>query len=117
MRWRGIGGFLARLAAIDTAGLSAQEKLSVELAERGIVEEEEGARFKGWEMPVNQFGGLHTSLPGMVDSIPFETVKDYEDWIVRLGKMPAEMRQVIENHDVGDRRWTGAARGRFWRSC
>ncbi len=90
-------GFLARLAAIDTAGLSAQEKLSVELAERGIVEEEEGARFKEWEMPVNQFGGLHTSLPGMVDSIPFETVKDYEDWIVRLGKMPAEMRQVIEN--------------------
>ena len=90
-------GFLARLATIDTTGLSAQEKLSVELAERGIIEEEEGARFKEWEMPVNQFGGLHTSLPGMVDSIPFETVKDYEDWIVRLGKMPAEMRQLIEN--------------------
>jgi uncharacterized protein (DUF885 family) len=90
-------GYLARLSAIDTAGLSDQEKLSVELTERRIVMEEEGARFKEWEMPVNQFSGLHTELPGMVDSLPFETVKDYDDWIARMHKMPAQFRQVIEN--------------------
>ena len=90
-------GYLARLSAVDTTGLSAQEKLSVELKEREIIEEEEGAKFKEWEMPVNQFGGLHTELPGMVNSIPFETVKDYDDWIKRLGKMPDQFRQIIEN--------------------
>ncbi len=94
-------GYLARLAAIDTAGLSAQEKTSVELAERHIVQDEEGARFKEWEMPVNQFSGLHTDLPGMVDNIPFETVKDYDDWVTRLGKMPAQFRQTIENMMAG----------------
>ena len=94
-------GYLVRLAAIDTAGLSAQEKLSVELTERRIVQDEEGARFKEWEMPVNQFGGLHTDLPGMVNNIPFETVKDYDDWVTRMGKMPAQFRQVIENMMAG----------------
>ena len=94
-------GYLARLAAIDTTGLSPQEKLSVELTERHIVEEEEGARFKEWEMPVNQFGGLHTDLPGMVNNIPFETVKDYDDWVTRMGKMQAAFRQVIENMMAG----------------
>ncbi len=93
--------YLARLAAIDTAGLSVQEKLSVELEERHIVQEEEGSRFKEWEMPVNQFGGLHTSLPGMVNNIPFETVKDYDDWVTRMGKMQAQFRQLIENMMAG----------------
>jgi uncharacterized protein (DUF885 family) len=93
--------YLARLAAIDTAGLSDQEKLSVELTERRIVQEEEGSKFKEWEMPVNQFNGLHTELPGMVDSLPFETVKDYDDWIARLHKMPGSMRQVTENMMAG----------------
>ena len=90
-------GYLARLSMIDTNGLSVQEKLSVELMERRIIQDEEGARFKEWEMPVNQFGGLHTSLPGMVNSIPFATVKEYDDWVTRMGKMPAQFRQVIEN--------------------
>ena len=93
--------YLARLAGIDTKGLSAQERLSVELTERRIVQAEEGSKFKEWEMPVNQFGGLHTELPGMVNDIPFETVKDYDDWVTRLGKMPAEFRQLIENMMAG----------------
>ncbi len=58
--------FLARLAAIDTTGLSEQEKLSSELLERELIEGEEGARFKEWQMPVNQFHGIHTDLPAMV---------------------------------------------------
>lgn len=94
-------GYLARLATIDTAGLSSQEKLSAELMERQLVEEEEASQFKEWQMPVDQFSGLHTSLPGLVDRLPFATVKDYDDWIVRLGKMPAEFRQITENMMAG----------------
>lgn len=94
-------GYLARLISIDTTGLSPQEKLSAELMERRLIEEDEGSQFKEWQMPVDQFNGLHTSLPGLVDRLPFETVKDYDDWIVRLGKMPGQFRQITENMMAG----------------
>ena len=94
-------GYLARLSAIDTVGLNEQEKLSADLMERQIIEEEEGARFKEWQLPVNQFHGIHTDLPAMVVDLPFDTVKDYDDYIARLNKVPAQIRQATENLMAG----------------
>ncbi len=94
-------GYLARLVVIDPTGLSTQEKLSAELMERRLIEEEEASKFKGWQMPVDQFSGLHTSLPGMVDRLPFDTARDYDDWIARLNRIPAEFRQITENMMAG----------------
>ena len=93
--------FLARLIAIDTTGLSDQEKLSSELMQRELIQEEEGAKFKTWQMPVNQFHGIHTDLPSNVVNWPFETTKDYDDYIARLKKIPVQMRQAIENMQFG----------------
>jgi uncharacterized protein (DUF885 family) len=89
--------FLLRLEQIDTTGLSDQEKLSAELMERQLIEEQEGARFKEWELPVNQFHGIHTDLPSEVVDWPFETVKDYDDYVARLHKMPDQIRQATQN--------------------
>jgi uncharacterized protein (DUF885 family) len=89
--------FLARLSAIDLTGLSDQEKLSVELMQREIIQDEEAARFKEWELPVNQFHGIHTDLPSEVVNFPFDTVKDYDDYISRLHKIPTALRQASEN--------------------
>ena len=77
-------GFLMRLAAIDTTGLTDQEKISRELLLRQITEDQEGAEFKEWEMPVNQMGGIYTTYPQLVAQLSFDTVKDYDDWIDRL---------------------------------
>jgi len=93
--------FLTRLAAIDTTSLTDQERLSADLLEREIIEEEEGARFKEWQMPINQFHGIHTDLPGMISNLPFDTVKDFDDYIVRLKKIPAQLRQATENLQSG----------------
>ncbi len=93
--------YLARLAAIDTAGLSDQEKLSAELMERELIEAEEGSKFKEWQLPVNQFHGIHTDLPSEIVDWPFATVKDYDDYIVRLHNMPAQLRQATENLMAG----------------
>ncbi len=89
--------YLVRLSAIDLTGLGDEEKLSAELMERQLIESEEGSRFKEWELPVNQFHGIHTDLPSEVVDWPFETVKDYDDYIARLHKMPAQLRQATEN--------------------
>ena len=94
-------GFLTRLTEINTTGLSEQEKLSVDLMERQLIQQQEGARFKEWEMPVNQFHGIHTDLPSRIVDWPFETVKDYDDYIARLHQIPRVLRQASENLQSG----------------
>jgi uncharacterized protein (DUF885 family) len=59
--------FLARFEAIDTAGFPEQEALNKTLMVRDLQEALEGARFKSWEMPVTQFGGVHLFLPQLVN--------------------------------------------------
>jgi uncharacterized protein (DUF885 family) len=80
--------FLARFEAIDTTGFPQQEQLNKTLMVRDLKISLEGARFKPWEMPVSQFGGLHIELPDLVTILSFESVKDYEDYIARLKAMP-----------------------------
>jgi uncharacterized protein (DUF885 family) len=80
--------FLGRFEAIDTDGFPAQEALNKELMVRNLRMEVEEARFKSWEMPVSQFGGVHIDMPDMVTVLSFESVKDYEDYIARLKAMP-----------------------------
>jgi uncharacterized protein (DUF885 family) len=93
--------YLTRLGEIDTAGLSDQEVLSKDLMIRELVEDEEGSSFKPWEMPVNQFSGLHSELPQLVSRLSFTSVKDYDDYIARLGKVPTAFRQVTDNMMTG----------------
>jgi len=93
--------FLERLSQIDAKGLSEQDQVSDDLMIRELIDEQEGAKFKEWEMPVNQFSGPHTELPQLVGRISFETVKDYEDYTVRLTKIPRLLSQVTTNMQLG----------------
>jgi len=93
--------FIQRLAEIDTTGLPEQEQLSAELMIRSLIDDQEAAKFKEWEMPVNQFSGLHTDLPRLVDLITFDSAKDYDDYIARLGKMSTAFAQVTDNMQLG----------------
>lgn len=93
--------YLGRLSAIDPSSLTDQEKLSADLMLRDLIETEEAARFKEWELPINQFHGIHTDLPAEIVDWPFDTVKDYDDYIARLHKMPTQLRQATENLIAG----------------
>jgi uncharacterized protein (DUF885 family) len=88
--------FLDRLGAIDAAGLPAQEQLSKDLLVRKLVDEQEEARFKPWEMPVSQFGGLHLDLPQLVPQLSFDTSDDYDHYVSRLGKVPTAFAQITD---------------------
>jgi uncharacterized protein (DUF885 family) len=94
-------GFLTRLADIDVAGLTDQEKISRDLLLREFAEDQEAAEFKEWEMPVNQLGGIQTEYADLVSQLTFTTVKDYDDWIARLHKIPTAFDQVTANMAVG----------------
>ncbi|HEX6495153.1 MAG TPA: DUF885 domain-containing protein [Acidobacteriaceae bacterium] len=93
--------FLDRLGAIDTAGLPAQPQLSKDLLVRRLVDEQEEARFKPWEMPVTQFGGLHLDLPQLVPQLSFDTADDYDHYISRLSKVPTAFAQITDGMMTG----------------
>ena len=80
--------YLDRFEAIDTTGFPEQEVLNKSLMVRDLKFTLEGSRFKPWEMPVSQFGGVHIDLPQLATLLSFKSVKDYEDYISRLRQVP-----------------------------
>jgi uncharacterized protein (DUF885 family) len=93
--------FLNRLGEVDTAGMSDQEQLSKEVLVRQLIQNQEEARFKPWEMPVSQFNGLQVNLPQLVPQLTFNSVKDYEDYIARLKKVPLAFQQTTTDLSIG----------------
>ncbi len=93
--------FLARFEALDPAGFSAQDSLSRELMIRNLKQDIEGARFKNWEMPVNQMDGPHLGPLELLTLTPFNSVKDYDNYISRLHQIPKMLEQVTANMRQG----------------
>jgi uncharacterized protein (DUF885 family) len=93
--------FIMRLAAIDPTGLNDQEQLSRDLLLRTLVDDQEAAQYKEWEMPVNQMDGIYNEYPDLVTQLSFKTAKDYDDWIARLHALPHAFSQITENMSIG----------------
>jgi len=92
---------LLKLATIDPTGLPDQDQISRELLIHDLTEDQEGAEFKTWEMPVNQMGGIYATYPQLVAQLSFTTAKDYDDWIARLRAIPHAFDQVTSNMSLG----------------
>jgi uncharacterized protein (DUF885 family) len=88
--------FLARLEAISTTGFSDQDQLSHDLLVRVLRQRIADFNLKEYEMPINQQNGIHTSLADLPLSVPFDTVKQYEDYIARLHQVPRVLSQTTE---------------------
>jgi uncharacterized protein (DUF885 family) len=93
--------FLTRFEAINTVGFPEQEALNKTLMVRGLREHVENARFKHWEMPVNQMGGVHIDTPELVSLLQFVTAKDYEDYIARMKQLPRLFNEISDNMRSG----------------
>jgi uncharacterized protein (DUF885 family) len=87
--------FLERFEAIDTSGFPEQEALNKILIVRDLRLQLEGAKFKPWEMPVDQQNGVQIYLPQIVNTLSLASVKDYEDYISRLRQIPRVLDQNI----------------------
>ncbi len=95
--------FLKRLEEIDTAGLSDQDQLNKQLLARNLRLNIESFDLKLQEMPIDQFSGFQLMVPQFIPSIPFNTTKDYEDYLARLRQYPRTFDQVIELARAGER--------------
>jgi uncharacterized protein (DUF885 family) len=87
--------FLKQFEAVDTTGFPEQEQLNRDLMVRNLSQQLEAAKFKEWEMPVTQFGGIHIDAPQLVSSLSFATVKDYEDYVARLKQLPRAFDETM----------------------
>ncbi|HXT19982.1 MAG TPA: DUF885 family protein, partial [Thermoanaerobaculia bacterium] len=93
--------FLARFEAIDTSGFPEQEALDKTLMVRDLRLTLDTVRFEGWLMPLNQVGGIHLYSIELATTGPFETVKDYDDYVARLRALPRQFDGTIERLRAG----------------
>jgi len=80
-------GFRTRLAAISSDGFPEQDRISHELMLRELDQRMTDYSLKTYEMPLTQFRGIHTDLADVPRSLPFHSVKDYEDYVTQLHEM------------------------------
>jgi uncharacterized protein (DUF885 family) len=90
---------LARIKAIDTTGFPEQDLISHDLFLHQLQQRVEDYDLKEFEMPLSASGGgggIHVSVADLPLSMPFDSVKHYEDYISRLHQIPRAFLQTEE---------------------
>jgi uncharacterized protein (DUF885 family) len=85
---------LAQLQAIDRSLLDETDQVSYDMFAWQLQGRIEGAAFRTHLIPLNQRGGIQT-LDTVTETLPFQSTKDYEDWIARLRRLDTLVDQTI----------------------
>jgi uncharacterized protein (DUF885 family) len=95
--------FIARFQAIDTTGFAEQDRLNSELMLRQLKDGIRSTDLKLFEMPVDQFNGVHLLLAQFVSIVPTDSTRHYEDYIARLDQVPRVLDQMIDVLKQGEK--------------
>ena len=96
--------WLAKAKAIGSDGLSGQALLSYDMFVKQQQDALDGESFHNELLPIDQFNNLAlltVQLGSGTNAQPFQTVKDYDDWLARANKVPAIFDQAITNMREG----------------
>lgn len=88
---------LARIKAIDPTGFPEQDLISHDLFVRQLQQRVADYDLKEFKMPLSSSGGgggVHANVADLPLSMPFDSVKHYEDYISRLRQIPKAFRQT-----------------------
>lgn len=85
---------LRKLDRIDPEKLSPTDRTSYELFRGEYQNAVEGHRFGWYHVPLNQRGGIQDAN-SLASAMSFDSVRDYENWIARLNRLPRYMSQTI----------------------
>jgi uncharacterized protein (DUF885 family) len=85
---------LAELHAIPRVQLSPEDQLSYDVFDYINTDFADGEQYKWYLVRTGTFNGIQT-VEGLVNSLRFETVKDYDDWLARMHSFPTYMDQNI----------------------
>jgi uncharacterized protein (DUF885 family) len=88
--------FLKRINVIPTDGMSDTDVTSHALLVDRLERADVNYVLKNYEMPINQQNGVHTGLADLPLSMPFDSVKHYEDYVARLHQIPRVLSETTE---------------------
>jgi len=91
---------LASIKAIDPTGFPEQDLISHDLFLRQLQERVEDYDLNEYEMPLSANGGgggIHANLADLPLSMPFDSVKHYDDYVARLHQIP---KALLQTEDV-----------------
>ena len=81
---------------IDRSKLSEDDQLNYDLYLHGIEKQIEGFQFLSYLIPIDQMGGIQISFAGVSNYMPFNNVKDYENYLARMRAFPTKLDQTID---------------------
>ncbi len=93
--------FLRRFEAIRSQDLTQAESFNRQLMIRQLQRQIDEIQSKRWEMPVDQFNGIHLEWAQLPHNTRFNTVKDYDDYVKRLRQFPRAFRQIEDTLRLG----------------
>lgn len=92
------------LKNVDYKNLSDDKKVVYDVLDYTLKDKIESFAYHPEYIPFSQFDGLPLMFPILGSgegSQPFETEKDYDNWLKRMEKFPAWMNQATENFRTG----------------
>ena len=98
--------YLSGLGKLNRARLSTEDQVSFDIFQYEMQTRLEGLKLNTWMMPFAQFYSLPNTLGQLgtgTGAQPFKTVKDYDDWLARLGQFPVWADSAIANFRQGVR--------------
>ncbi|HEX8505474.1 MAG TPA: DUF885 family protein, partial [Hymenobacter sp.] len=98
--------YLASLKNFDRAKLSAADQVSYDIFEYEMQNRLKGLQQNTWMMPFAQFYSLPNTLGQLgagTGAQPFKTVKDYDNWLARVGQFPVWADSAMANFRQGMR--------------
>lgn len=81
---------------IDRSKLSEDDQLNYDLYLQGIEKQIEGFQFLSYLIPIDQMGGIQIGFAGISNYMPFNNVKDYENYLARMRAFPTKLDQTID---------------------
>ena len=86
---------LEQLKTIPADELDPADQINLQLFRREYEFRVAAHRFHWFLVPLNQRGGIQDA-GSLADSLRFETVQDYEDWLARIRAFPRYMNQTVQ---------------------
>lgn len=88
-------GYLDRLRTIDRSSLTPEDRISYDIFKRLGLDEIAEFEHQAYLIPITNRGGFHIDFAELPNKVPFETVKDYENYLARLRAFANYVRQYI----------------------
>ena len=88
---------LAILRRYDRGSMSPSQRLSADVLEWFLADQQEGNRFMFYDYPVNQMAGIQSGLPDfMINIHQIDGPDDADNYIARVSKFDVALDQVVE---------------------